>query len=57
MNMIHKQVEKTYYKHAQGVQVSIMDIPKIFSDCTVKFLAGGDMDAVVKEAIAKYRKN
>lgn len=54
---LDKEIERIYYLHGFGVQVDIMDIPRIFADCRRVYESGGDLDLAVREAIAKYRKN
>lgn len=54
---IDNLIEAEYYKQASGVQVSVMDIGKIFAECRADLLAGKTMENAVKSAIAKYRKN
>jgi hypothetical protein len=57
LKALDNQIEKAYYRQGHGVQISIMDIGKIFSECRAAVLAGGDLDAAIGTAIAKYRKN
>jgi len=39
-------IEAIYYRHAQGVQISILDIPKVYAAGRAAIAAGGDLDAV-----------
>jgi hypothetical protein len=57
---LDKAIEQEWYRQGFGVQVDIMDIPKIFRDVRAAMLAGGEgdvMKAAVAEAVKKYRKN
>jgi len=53
---IDRAIEQAYYRVASGVQVSIMDIPKIFRDAKT-LLAGGrtDIDQVLIEVVKRYQ--
>ncbi len=53
-NSIDKQIEQAYYRLAQGKQIGIMDIPKLFSDCRLTVSAGVAVDDAVRVAIDKY---
>lgn len=48
-------IEKTYYQHGSGVQISIMDIPKIFADCREKYNQNMNIHMAIEIAIEKYR--
>jgi len=50
-------IERTYYKHGQGVQISIMDIPKVFTAGRQALEEGQDLDAAIQSAIAQLRVN
>ncbi len=52
-----KDVETAYYKHGQGVQINIMDIPKVFSDAKVAVAAGLTIEESVVASIARLRRN
>ena len=50
-------IEQAWYKQADGVQVGIMDIPKIFKDVKKHVTAGGTIADGVDIAIQAYRVN
>lgn len=49
-----KLIEQLYYKHAQGLEISILDIPKLFAYCEEEINRGADPEATVKAAIAEW---
>lgn len=51
------QIESFYYKHGQGVEISVMDITKLFNDCRKAYADAEDLEQAVIAAVAKYRKN
>ncbi len=53
---LDKQIESAYYRVASGVQVSIMDIPKIFRDAKAELTGGRtDIDNVLIEVVKRYQ--
>jgi hypothetical protein len=52
---IDREIEKAWYRLASGVQVMVLDIPKIFRDVRQELSAGTDMDSAVRAAIARYQ--
>ena len=52
-------IEQAYCRlnRIESIQVNIMDIPKIYADCTEAVKAGTDLDEAMKVAVAKYRLN
>lgn len=54
---IDQEIERQWYAQASGVQVPIMDIPKIFADCRKAHTEGVSIEDAVKAAAAKYRVN
>jgi len=54
---LDKEIEQTYYRHGSGVQISILDISKVFADCRAAHAEGTDLDTAVLAAIARYRQN
>jgi len=50
-------IEQAYYRHGQEVQISILDIPRLFEECRAALERGEDLDTVMKAQIAKYRMN
>jgi hypothetical protein len=54
---LDKAIEQLYYKHAQGRQINIMDIDKIFKAGTTAYAAASsleDVEAAVLIAINAY---
>lgn len=49
-----REIEKAYYKLAQGLVISIMDIPKVFRDSRKFILEGAAVDQAVRVAILSY---
>lgn len=54
-NQIDKDVERAWYRLASGVQVPILDIPKIFRDIKLEMAAGVDVDTATRAAIDRYQ--
>ena len=54
---IDKEIERAYYAHGQGVQIDIMDIPRIFVAGHEAAASGMSIEAAVFAAINVYRKN
>lgn len=54
---VDKQIEAAWYKLASGIQINMMDIPKIFKECRASIEKGETVEAVITAAIAKYRMN
>ncbi len=52
-----KLIERTYYKYGYGVQINVMDIPKIFKVGRVALETGADLDAAIQSAIVQLRQN
>jgi hypothetical protein len=55
-----KIVERAYYATCSGIQVSILDIPKVFAFGRVKLDAGEDFEALkssVRNYVETIRKN
>lgn len=48
------QIEQEYYKQAQGLQINIMDIPKLWKDCKAAIQGGTDLATAMQAAIKKY---
>lgn len=51
---IDNEITRAYSRHAQGKQINIMNIPKVFTECRASILAGGTVDQAVAAAVAKY---
>lgn len=54
---IDQQVDAAFYKHGDRVGIPIMDLSKIIAAGKAAAAAGEDIDAAVKAAVAKYRKD
>jgi hypothetical protein len=51
------QIERIYYRIAQGVQSNVMDIGKVFAAGRQAAAAGGDLEAAVAASVAQLRQN
>lgn len=56
-NDVDSLIEKAWNQHAHGIQVNVMDISKIFSECRTAMASGTTVEDAVKAAIAKWRQN
>lgn len=54
---IDKLIERAYYRVAQGVQINVMDIAKIYRAGHAAAQAGGEVEAAVAAAVAQLRQN
>lgn len=54
---IDKEIERIYYRIACGVQINMLDIPKIFFAGRDAELLGQDMEAAIAAKIAELRQN
>ena len=54
---LDKRIEVAYYRLAQGVQVSVLDIPRIFRDAKLELSAGVELDTAMVAIIKRYRVN
>ena len=54
---LDKAIEAAWYRLASGVQVSILDIPKIFRDVRLEVSGGLELDAAVAAVRDRFRKN
>lgn len=50
---LDKLIEAAYYRNAQGVQINIMDINKVFTAGRAAHAAGTDVEQAVVDAIAQ----
>ena len=51
---LDKEIDRLYRLHAQGRQIDIMNIGKVFDAGRKAHLAGLSVEDAVKDAIAKY---
>jgi hypothetical protein len=51
------EIERIYYRLGQGVQISVLDIGRIFAAGRAAIIGNRDVEAAIAEAIATYRKN
>lgn len=51
---LDKQIEQSYYKLAQGKNINIMDIPKVFADGRRAVNNGATVDQAVRASILMY---
>lgn len=54
---IEKAIEAAWYRLAQGVEIDVMNIPKVFAEAKVALKGGQDLDTIIVNLIAKYRAN
>lgn len=54
---MNKAIEAAWYEQASGVQVDVMDIPKIFARARTMMAAGASATESVTTLIADFRKN
>lgn len=48
-------IAREYYAQGDGVQINILSIPKIYSDCRRDLKAGESIVTAMSNAIDKYR--
>jgi len=51
------EVERVYYEIAFGVQVNVMDIPRIFRDAKLEHSAGASIKDCMPVIVARYALN
>jgi len=54
---LDKEIERIYSQHGNGVQIGMMDIPRIFTAGHQAHEAGESIEGAILAAIAKYRRN
>lgn len=54
---LDKQIEQAWYQQASGIEVNIMDIPRIFKDVRDAVVNGESLEKAVNDAKEKYRQN
>lgn len=57
LEAIEKEVERLFYQFGNGVQINILNLGKITQAGVDAYLAGGNLQEAVIEAIAKYKEN
>lgn len=50
-------IERIYYSRCSGVQINIMDIPKVFAAGHAAAAAGADIEAAIVARVAELRLN
>lgn len=56
-NAIDKEIGSAWARLMSGVQVPIMDIPRIFRDIKLEMAAGADLESAVRSVGTQYRVN
>jgi len=51
---LDREIARLYRHHAEGLQILILDIPKLFAEARRAYSDGGDLEAAVKAAINTY---
>lgn len=56
---LDREIERVYKQYGQGVQIGIMDIPKIFRAGREAYETGGAeaLAVAIQDAVARLRKN
>ncbi len=57
LKQLDSEISQRWTKLAHGIQVNMMDIPRIYQYCREKTLQGYDLDTSVNDMIEKYRMN
>ena len=52
---VDKEIDRLHSIHGNGVQISMMDIPKLFKDCREAHARGEDLEQAVKDAVVRYK--
>jgi hypothetical protein len=52
--VLDAQIERAYYKHAQGKSIDVMKITKLYDDARSAVVSGSSVDDAVIAAVAKY---
>lgn len=53
-NALDTAIERLYYQHAQGKQINILDISKIYAAGRTAAQNGADVEQTIIAAIAQY---
>jgi hypothetical protein len=56
-NAIDTAIASAWSTQANGVQVAMMDVPKIFAEIKAAVDSGHDLNQAVATCVARYRKN
>lgn len=54
---IDKEIDVLFRKNHQGVQIDIMDIPKLFAEARKARAEGRDMEAAINDFVKVRRRN
>jgi hypothetical protein len=54
---IDREIERVFRAHCGGIQISVLDIPKVFRAGHDAAAAGTDIDAAVIASVAALRQN
>ena len=54
---LDKAIERIYYANCSGVQLNILDIPKVFAAGRAAYALNGNVEAAVLTAVAALRVN
>ena len=52
---LDKEIERVFYKFGTGIQINMMDIPKIFDDAKIEHSAGVPIEQAMPAIIERYR--
>jgi hypothetical protein len=52
-----KQIEQAFYRVANGAQINVMDLGKVFSAGRAAIAEGKDLDAAIRAIVAVLRQN
>lgn len=52
---LEKEIERVYYALARGVQVRVLDVPRIFRDAKLEHSAGVPLEQAMPAIIERYR--
>lgn len=51
---LDKEIEQAYYRLAEGQQINILDIPKVFAESRRAIAGGAVVDQAVRAAVLIY---
>lgn len=55
LDKLDRDIELAWHRLANGIQINLLDIPKIFGDCRRAIENGEGIDSCILDAIEKYR--